>query len=287
MKSTILTALTLSLLGVAAAHAGHDATGALTFSLSEPSASKFTVAGPAQVAQGFTTVILENTSKQAFTPVLAQLKNGATDAQVKAALGKLMQSRGEDMSAILNLADFVGGTASLAPGATFEYGTSLRSGKYVLFGFGATEEGKPFYDLGQYKTFTVTTAKNGAAVPKADVKATLKDFKVELPKTVKAGKQLWEISNAGQETHHLMLMRLNDGKTMKDVEAFFKAPDPSQAGAPPFEDVGGLETLSKGRKAFTSFDLKPGEYLVVCFLPSAKQHAPHFALGMISTVSVK
>ncbi|MFD1734086.1 hypothetical protein ACFSC4_27065 [Deinococcus malanensis] len=70
-------------------------------------------------------------------------------------------------------------------------------------------------------------------MPKADVKATLKDFKVELPKTVKAGKQLWEISNAGQETHHLMLMRLNDGKTMKDVEAFFKAPDPSQAGAPP------------------------------------------------------
>ncbi|MFD1734087.1 hypothetical protein ACFSC4_27070 [Deinococcus malanensis] len=148
MKSTILTALTLSLLGVAAAHAGHDATGALTFSLSEPSASKFTVAGPAQVAQGFTTVILENTSKQAFTPVLAQLKNGATDAQVKAALGKLMQSRGEDMSAILNLADFVGGTASLAPGATFEYGTSLRSGKYVLFGFGATEEGKPFMTWG-------------------------------------------------------------------------------------------------------------------------------------------
>lgn len=108
-----------------------------------------------------------------------------------------------------------------------------------------------------------------------------------LPATVKAGKQVWQVSNAGQETHHLMLMRIKDGKTMKDVEAFFKAADPSQAGEPPFEDAGGLETISKGRSAFVSFDLAPGEYVVACFLPSAKQHAPHFMLGMMTGLNVK
>lgn len=286
MKIGVLTALTLALTTAALAHQGHDHAPA-TFTLGEPGAARFTVEGPSQLGQGFTSFALKNTGKQPYTPVLAQLKNGATDAQVKAALSALMQSQGEDMAAIERVADFVGGAASLAPGATFEYGVNLAPGRYVLFGFGATEDGQPFYDLGQYKTFTVTGTSNGVPAPKADVRASLKDYQVELPRTLRAGRQLWEVENAGQETHHLMLMRIKDGKTMQDVEAFFHAPDPAQAGEPPFEDAGGLETLSRGRKAFVTLDLAPGEYVVACFLPSAAKHAPHFALGMLTNVSVK
>ncbi|MDB5045844.1 MAG: hypothetical protein JWQ08_1894 [Deinococcus sp.] len=277
--------LTLALTAAAFAHQGHDHAAA-TFTLAQKNAA-FTLAGPASLASGYTTFAFSNTAQQPFTPVVARLKTNANDAAVKAALGQLMASHGEDMSAVEKIAEFVGGSAGVLPGKGYEFGANLPAGRYVVFGFGASEEGKPLYDLGQYRSFTVTAAKNGAAAPRADVKATLKDFKLELPTTVKAGQQTWEVTNGGQETHHLMLMRINAGKTMKDVEAFFKAADPSAAGAPPFEDVGGLETISAGRSAFTRFDLAPGDYAVACFLPSAKEHAPHFALGMLAGLSVK
>lgn len=279
----ILTTLALALSTATLAQHAHAAQ---TFTLGAKG-DAFTLQGPASFASGFVTFNLKNTTKAPFTPVVAKLKSGATDAQVKAALGALMASHGEDMSAIANLATFVGGSGGVAPGATFEFGANLDMGKYVVFGFGASEEGKPLYDLGQYKTFSVTSAKNGLAAPKADVQATLRDFKVELPATVKAGKLTWQVSNAGEETHHLMLMRIKPGKTMKDVEAFFQATDPAQAGEPPFEDVGGLETISKGRNAFVTFDLAAGNYLVACFLPSAAKHAPHFVLGMMTSFNVR
>lgn len=284
MNKMLIATLSLALTAAALAHAGHDE--ATTFTLSEKDAV-FTLDGPASVAPGYTAFAFSNTAGQPFAPVVARLKGNVSDADVKAALGELMASHGENMSAIEKIAEFTGGSAGVMPGGTFEFGTTLTPGRYVVFGFGASEDGKPLYDLGQYRSFTVAGAANGVTAPKADVKATLQDFKVVLPATVKAGKQVWEVSNAGQETHHVMLMRLKDGKKVSDVEAFFKAPDPSQAGEPPFEDAGGLEAISKGHSAFVSFDLTPGEYIVVCFLPSAKEHMPHFMLGMMTGLSVK
>lgn len=284
MKTKLITALTLALTSAALAHQGHSP--AATFTLSQKDAA-FTLAGPASVGSGYNAFAFSNTAQQPFTPVVARLKGNVSDADVKAALGALMASQGEDMGAIEKIAEFVGGSAGVLPGAGYEFGATLTPGRYVVFGFGASEDGKALYDLGQYRSFTVTAAPSGLQAPRADVKATLKDFKVELPRTVKGGKQVWEVTNGGQETHHLMLMRIKDGKTMADVEAFFKAADPSQAGEPPFEDAGGLETISRGRSAFANFDLAPGEYVVACFLPSAGQHAPHFALGMMTGLSVK
>lgn len=282
MQTKTLTALTfaLTLASFAGAH------GTTTFTLSETDKG-FSFAGPATLDAGYTTFTLKNTAKAPTTPVFARLKNGATEAQFKAALGKLMATQGEDMTEVLKLADFVGGSAGLAPNGSFEFGTTLDAGKYIVFGFGATEDGKALYDVGQFKTFTVAAKSNGMTAPKADVQATLQDFKVTLPATLKAGKLTWQVTNKGDETHHMMLMRIQDGKTAKDVEAFFKSENPEQAGPPPFEDAGGLETISKGRSAFVNFDLKPGQYVVACFLPSAAKHAPHFALGMMSFVTVK
>ncbi|GBF06059.1 hypothetical protein DAERI_070057 [Deinococcus aerius] len=284
MTKKLLCTLALALTAAALAHQGHDH--AATFTLAGKDTA-FTLAGPASVAPGYTAFAFSNTTGQPFTPVLARLKGNVSDADVKAALGKLMASQGEDMGAIEKIAEFAGGSGGVMPGGTFEFGTTLTPGRYVVFGFGASEDGKPLYDLGQYRSFNVTGTASGATAPRADVKATLQDYKVVLPATVKAGKQVWQVSNAGQETHHLMLMRIKDGKTMKDVEAFFQAPDPSQAGEPPFEDAGGLETISGGRSAFVSFDLAPGEYVVACFLPSAKEHMPHFMLGMMTGLSVQ
>ncbi|MFC4454256.1 hypothetical protein [Deinococcus sonorensis] len=284
MNKTLMTTLTLALSTAAFAVQAQDHTA--TFTLAQQNAA-FTLEGPASVAPGYTTFAFSNKAEQPFTPVVVRLKSDVSDADVKTALNGVMASHGEDMSAIEKIAEFAGGSGGVMPGKAFEFGASLTPGRYVVFGFGANEDGKALYDLGQYRSFTVAGAASGLTAPSADVQATLKDYEVVLPASIKAGKQVWQVSNSGQETHHLMLMRIKDGKSMQDVEAFFKAADPSKAGEPPFEDAGGLETISKGRSAFVTFDLAPGNYVVACFLPSATKHAPHFMLGMMTGLSVK
>ena len=148
MNKMLIATLSLALTAAALAHAGHDE--ATTFTLSEKDAV-FTLDGPASVAPGYTAFAFSNTAGQPFAPVVARLKGNVSDADVKAALGELMASHGENMSAIEKIAEFTGGSAGVMPGGTFEFGTTLTPGRYVVFGFGASEDGKPLYDLGQYR----------------------------------------------------------------------------------------------------------------------------------------
>lgn len=163
MKEKLLTTLTLALSTAALAHAGHGS--AATFTLTGKDAA-FTLAGPTSVAPGYTSFAFSNTTEQPFTPVVARLKSSVSDTDVKAALSALMASHGEDMSAIEKIAEFAGGSGGVMPGSTFQFGTNLTPGRYVVFGFGASEDGKALYDLGQYRSFDVTGAASGVKAPR-------------------------------------------------------------------------------------------------------------------------
>jgi hypothetical protein len=63
------------------------------------------------------------------------------------------------------------------------------------------------------------------------------------------------------------------------------APPP---GPPPFEWAGGYQVIMPGATGWATLDLTPGEYALVCFIPSpANQGKRHFALGMFRPFSVK
>jgi uncharacterized cupredoxin-like copper-binding protein len=80
------------------------------------------------------------------------------------------------------------------------------------------------------------------------------------------------------------VMKLAEGKTVADIGAFFEHPD----GPPPFSDVGGMQAIDPGQTAYAVLDLTPGEYVVMCAVPSpANQGKPHFELGMVMTFTVK
>jgi plastocyanin len=50
--------------------------------------------------------------------------------------------------------------------------------------------------------------------------------------------------------------------------------------------VGGMTIMSAGRTAWMAFDLQPGYYVAICFIPDKVSHEPHAALGMISIFTV-
>lgn len=238
---------------------------------------------PASVPTGWTTFELRNTGKEPHHMQLVRLGAGMTQEGFLAGLR-------ENEGATLARVEMVGGVGMLLPGQAQQVTINLaQPGTYLEVCFVPDAKGVPHLALGMVQAFTVVQAAPGGAAaqpPKADLKVRLVDFGFELPKGVKisAGPQVWAVENAGPEGHEMLLFRLAPGKTLADVEAYMKQP----AGPMPMIPAGGAQAVSKGLTSYAHLNLTPGEYLLLCAIPSpAKGGAPHAALGMIRPFTVQ
>ncbi|MEP6617680.1 MAG: hypothetical protein ABJE47_00135 [bacterium] len=110
-----------------------------------------------------------------------------------------------------------------------------------------------------------------------------KDFAYVAPKTVKSGATTFRLVNDGKTMHHLSIIRLQKGKTVADFVNFMKKP------APPFgwfTEVGGPNPALPGGTVEATLALEPGNYVMVCFIPSPGESAPHMMKGMVSELTV-
>ena len=238
----------------------------------------FAFSGPDQIEAGLVAVTLMNDGDEPHQANIARFKDGKTIGDFAAALK-------QSPTAGLALVDFVGGPNTVNPGASQRVVMSLEAGDYVVLCFVPSADGVPHLAKGMIKPLTVVAraSQDAQAEPKADAEATLKDFMVMLPATIKAGPQTWKVTNNGPEPHELGLLRLAAGKTLDDVNAFMRQP----AGPPPFAEAGGIGALAPGKSGWFDVDLQPGNYIALCFIPSAAhQGTPHFALGMQAAFTV-
>jgi len=120
-----------------------------------------------------------------------------------------------------------------------------------------------------------------AAPPVITVHA--KDFAFVGPKTIRPGVITFRLVNDGKELHHLSIVKLAKGKSMGDYADALKA-----AGAPPAwaVDVGGPNPAAPGGVATATLTLDAGEYVMICFIPSPAEKAPHAMKGMVSNFTV-
>lgn len=120
-----------------------------------------------------------------------------------------------------------------------------------------------------------------AAPPVITVHA--KDFAYVGPKTIKPGLTTFRLVNDGKELHHLSIVKLARGKTMADYADALKL-----HGAPPSwaVDVGGPNPAGPGGVAMATLALDAGEYVMICFIPSPAEKAPHAMKGMINSFTV-
>ena len=91
------------------------------------------------------------------------------------------------------------------------------------------------------------------------------------------------IKNEGAESHNAALLKLADGKTVGDVQAFF-GPNPPP-GPPPFSVAGGVGIVGPGGTASVTQALPAGSYTFFCFVRGT-DGVPHFAKGMAAPIVV-
>jgi hypothetical protein len=235
----------------------------------------FAFEAPASIQAGTITIRLVNKGKELHHVQLIKLEQGKTFADVQAA----MQKHGPPPSWMVD----VGGPNVPFPGQTSEAALTLEPGNYMLICFVDTPDRKPHFMKGMVKELKVTGPATKTAEPKADLTMTLDDYDFRFSKPIAAGKQTIRLENVASQTHELVIVKLNPGKSVPDVLTWLFKPD----GAPPGAPMGGSTGIAKGRRLYVTATFEPGRYGLICFVPDAKDGKPHLEHGMMKEFDVK
>jgi uncharacterized cupredoxin-like copper-binding protein len=122
------------------------------------------------------------------------------------------------------------------------------------------------------------------AVPPRVIDIDATDFAYAAPDTLPSGLVTLRLANHGQEPHHGQLLRLNDGVSLEVFVDALNSGD-LDAAAPLVAAEGGPGALDPQRTTEVTLDLRPGTYVLVCFIPGA-DGVPHLAKGMLKPLHV-
>ncbi|MDA0771187.1 MAG: hypothetical protein O2821_13355 [Chloroflexi bacterium] len=258
-------------------------------------ASDYSFNIPASIEGGLTRISLTNVGQEPHHMQFMKLNDGVSQEQFQTVLDGVLEAiPTEGEAALFGLFQFVtvsGGPSVVNPGRTTDVVLDLEEGQYAFVCFLPSPDGVPHIAKGMVGKAEVTAAPETAfAQPKEDATVTLNDYAFTgVPATLSAGEATLKVVNAGQEPHEMVLARL-DGVTSGQVAEMLMGPPPPEApaGPPPFEFVGGSQALMPGDSGWVIVDLEPGEYGLICLIPSPpNDFTPHFALGMVNSITVK
>lgn len=133
-----------------------------------------------------------------------------------------------------------------------------------------------------------TATPETAAEPPADVAITMQEMAFSgLDAPLKAGPQVWRITNAGALEHELAIVSVPAGTTSEAI--IDTIGQMLQGAAPPesFAPVGGQGIASKGVTSWQAWDLAAGSYAAVCMSPMPGEgFEPHAMEGMVQVFTV-
>jgi hypothetical protein len=241
-------------------------------------AKDFAFSAPDTVPAGITTITLVNDGPGIHHVQLLKLDSGKTVADFQAATKK--------PGPFPAWAQFASGPNAAMPGASSAATVDLSPGNYAIICLVDVPDKIPHFMKGMVRPLTVSasTAATASATawPAADVTITATEYAFQLPDTVKAGMHTFDVKLAGVQPHEALLLKLDPGKTMADVQKW--AAD--YKGPPPAAPMGGITVALPGTKVEFTADLTPGDYALLCFVPDAKDGKPHLMHGMVKEFKV-
>ncbi len=122
----------------------------------------------------------------------------------------------------------------------------------------------------------------GADAPVAQpqlVTITATDFAFAAPDTITPGMTTFRLVNSGAQEHHVIMARLDSGKTLADVQAALAA---NPNGEPAWFRLHGVaSSVVAGSETGSTVNLPEGRYVLLCFIPDTADGAPHMMKGMV------
>jgi hypothetical protein len=122
----------------------------------------------------------------------------------------------------------------------------------------------------------------GPAPAANSVTFTATDYHFSGPSEIPAGLTAFHLDNQGKELHHLVIARLEQGRTVDSLLAALKHPGPTPTW---LHFVGGPNATEPTQQTNATLAMQPGHYAAICFIPTAAG-VPHVAKGMISSLEV-
>jgi hypothetical protein len=126
-------------------------------------------------------------------------------------------------------------------------------------------------------------ANTGGSYDPATHVATVKamDFAFAAPDTIQSGWTTFHLVNEGTTLHHLVVMRVDSGKTITDVAEALKSKAPQKW----LSEVGGPNAADPKSQTSGMINMQPGFYVLLCFI-DGPDHTPHVAKGMVRPLTV-
>jgi len=159
----------------------------------------------------------------------------------------------------------------------------------ALLGACGDDEDTP--SAGGSDTTTSTAAAEGGGDNELQIE--MVDYGYKVSGTLKAGLATITSTNTGDEWHMAGMAKLKDGATVDQLVDALKSssPDSEEDPTEPFieeqVDSPGHILQPGATQSLTVDVLTPGKYVLLCFIPSEGDGAPHFAKGMVSGFEVE
>jgi hypothetical protein len=239
-------------------------------------AKDFAFEAPDSITAGWTIFHLLNDGPSLHHVQIVRLDSSKTLADLETALKNPGPSP--------RWASFIGGPNAPNPGAESDATFDLATGNYALLCLVDIPGGVPHFAKGMVHGFTVLASTSTAgAAPAADETISLSDYAFGTKAALKSGPHTIKVVNNGAQPHEVELVQLAAGKTAKDLMTWLATPD----GPPPGNAIGGVAAMMPGMSGYFMATLTPGKYLMLCFIPDAKDGKPHLAHGMMKEVTVE
>ena len=245
-------------------------------------ATEYAFQGPDTVAAGLTTLRLVNRGKELHHASIFKLADGKTLGDFQTAMANVMSGKAPPPAWI----SYAGGPNAIDPGDSNNVTEVLEPGHYLVLCMIPAPDGQPHVQKGMLHQLIVTgpVPAAAAALPPADVTVKLSDYDFTFDKPLTAGTHTVRVDNAGPQPHEIVVATLAPGKSVDD---FVKWETGGEKGPLPASHwLGGVAGIDNGKSATFTLTLKPGNYLVICFWPDAKDGKPHLVHGMIKQIAV-
>jgi len=240
-------------------------------------ATDYAFSAPDSIPAGLPTFRMVNPGREPHQAVVAGAP-GKTFAELEAALLK--------EGPFPEWLTFPGGAGVVSSGDSSIVTANVPPGNYLILCFIPSLDGTPHILKGMHRRLVVTPAPAAAvaaAEPQADVTVTLSDYAFALSTPLTAGTHTIRVENNGPQLHELTIERLAPGKTLADWQTWMAG---GMRGMPPAQPAGGFTGPDKGKVGWLTITLTPGNYLLNCYVPDAKDGKPHFTHGMVQQVTV-